>query len=199
MGVSVTPAAISLPLGDRWVLDVEVRDDDGALVDVATSVAVDDPAGVTTAVVPVLVDAGRWRVAVPLTLAGRYVAAVAAVGAGVATAAAYAIGRTTAAGMPNAEDCATYMGADAASWSAPEIADALLVEAGAQRDRCRVGAAYPDPLRGALLRRVQRNLAMRRLPLAMPTGDADAGAGVLPGRDPEVRRLEAPYRRLPIG
>jgi hypothetical protein len=46
---------------------------------------------------------------------------------------------------------------------------------------------------------VARNLAMRGLPVAVLRGDGEAGDTILPGRDPEVRRFEAPYRRLKMG
>ena len=58
---------------------------------------------------------------------------------------------------------------------------------------------YPKDLRQALLRRVQRNLALRALPLAVLQGDAEAGSTILPGKDLEVRRLEGPFRRLLVG
>jgi hypothetical protein len=76
---------------------------------------------------------------------------------------------------------------------------AYRAELGAQRDKCGERAEYPDQLREALYRRVSRNLAMRQLPLAMSGGDAEAGPALIPGNDPEVRRLEAPWRRLVVG
>lgn len=60
---------------------------------------------------------------------------------------------------------------------------------------------YSDDLRLALLRRVARNLALKKLPI-MVAGLSSDDAGdrlVLPGRDPEVRRLESPYRKMVIG
>ena len=83
------------------------------------------------------------------------------------------------------------------SWSDAEITDALNAEADAQRAACRIGSVYPLDLKQALARRVQRNLTMRGLPLAMQTGDA--GVTFVGGRDPEIRRLEGPYRKLVVG
>jgi hypothetical protein len=41
---------------------------------------------------------------------------------------------------------------------------------------------------------------MRGQPLAVLAAEFDGGsAQVLPGRDPEVRRLEGPFRRLVLG
>lgn len=200
MGVEVTPVGVTLPVGGRWVVDVLVTDDDGHLVDQAPVATVADPAGGTGSAAVDRVDVGTYRAAYTPTLTGRHVLAVLTADHGAEVAAVYVVGATTAAGMPNADDVAVYLKGDAASWSTEELADVLEVEAGAQRDRCRVPAAYPPALRGALLRRCHRNLAMRRIPLAMPSGDADGepSGGVLPGKDPEVRRLEAPWRRLTL-
>jgi hypothetical protein len=87
-----------------------------------------------------------------------------------------------------------------ATFSDAVLTDALNAEKAAQRARCRIPAAYPYDLGQALKRRVQRNLAMRSLPLAVLQGDADVGSSTfLPGDDPEVRRYERPYRRMVVG
>jgi hypothetical protein len=59
---------------------------------------------------------------------------------------------------------------------------------------------WPSDLVEALCRRVARNLAMRALPLAVQMSNTDMGAVAtrLGSSDPEVRRLEAPYRRLVV-
>lgn len=98
-------------------------------------------------------------------------------------------------------DVTSYLGEDRGSWSDDELQEALDAESADQAAR----VTYPvdadgDPVAApnldeALKRRVARNLAMRRLPLAVLQGDADAGSTTLPGSDPEVRRLEAPYRK----
>lgn len=189
-----SPTSSIVPVGGRWVLDVD-------LVDVAgpPTVSVTLPELVTASPAAEFIGGDTWRaVHVPAT-PGRYVATVTVDGDLVAFA-AYAVGVTTAGGMPVVDDVATYLGASAASWSTEDLTDALNVEADAQRDVCGVPAAYPAALRGALLRRVARNLAMRRLPLAVPAGDGDGGGPtILPGTDPEVRRLERPHRRMPLG
>ena len=96
---------------------------------------------------------------------------------------------------PVVADIRVYLGADAASWTDPELQGALDAEAAAQRKVCRIGDGYPPDLGEALKRRVARNLAMRGLPLAVLQGDAESGSSTLPGRDPEVRRLETPYKK----
>lgn len=79
------------------------------------------------------------------------------------------------------------------------VQGAIDAETAAQGTRCRLPDPVPSDLTEALKRRVVRNLAMRRLPLAMLQGDADGGSTLLPTNDPEVRRLEAPHRRLSVG
>lgn len=101
---------------------------------------------------------------------------------------------------PTAADVRAYLGTS--SYSDEQLEAALAAELAAQAHSCRVPAAdavWPADLAEAAYRRVARNLAMRNIPLAAFQGDAEVGSLVPPGRDPEVRRLEAPYRRLPVG
>lgn len=60
---------------------------------------------------------------------------------------------------------------------------------------------YDAALTEALCRRVARNLAVRPLPLGVQPTVTDAGAGLayIGSTDPEVRRLEAPYRKRVVG
>lgn len=199
LGVYFDEPAATLPLGGRWLLDVVTTDDDGQLVDAAPTLAVERPDGTTTPLVVEHVDAGRYRAVYVTAAAGRHVASASSATAGAAATAAYVVTATTAAGLPTASDVVAYMGAS--SWTVDQIDDALAAELDAQRAVCRVGAYYGADLRNALLRRVQRNLTMRRLPLALLQGDAGAGEAstMPPGRDPEVRRLEGPYRKVVIG
>lgn len=104
--------------------------------------------------------------------------------------------------LPTVDDVVAYLGDAAASWETdpdeyPAIEEELSAETSAQARLCLVPTPYPDELKLALLRRVQRALSMRALPLAVLQGDSESGsAAFLPGRDPEVRRREAPFRRL---
>lgn len=201
MGVqALTPTADLLPIGGRWIVAVQITDDDGVLVDAAPTVTVTLPAGSTATPTVETVSLGVFRAAYEVGTAGRYVARAVATGYGAADFAAYVTATTAGTGMPDTDDVAEYLGGeDASSWTTEQLQDALDAEAAAQRARCRVGGVYPADLRQALLRRVARNLALRTLPLAVLRGDAEAGDTVLPGSDPEVRRLEAPHRRLVVG
>lgn len=80
-----------------------------------------------------------------------------------------------------------------------EISDALLAERFAQAQRCRVEPYTPDLLQ-ALKRRVARNLAARRVPVATFTAfDGGQTSQRVPAHDVEIRRLESPYRKRPVG
>ncbi len=99
--------------------------------------------------------------------------------------------------MATLADAKAYLGD--VSWSDAEIQDALDAETVAQSKVCTVPDPVTDDMNQALFRRVQRNLTMRNLPLAVLQGDAEGGNLYLPGKDPEIRRLEGPYRRLVAG
>lgn len=196
----LTPTSALVGVGEAWVLTVETLD---ATSDVLSSVvvptaAVTNPAGVVTAPAMVEMTTGVWSLTTTVGVAGRWVATV-ATPEDVASAAAYAAGVTTAAGMPTVDDVAHYLRDASSGWSVTELTRALSAERAAQRAKCGERAAYPDDLREALMRRVARNLAMRGLPLAVNMGDADTASTILPGNDPEVRRLEAPWRKLSVG
>lgn len=102
---------------------------------------------------------------------------------------------------PNLGDLRTYLGQS--SYTDEQLEGALSAELSAQRKVVRVpkdpAAAWDPDLSEALKRRVARNLAMRGIPLAMFSGDPDGGSLIPPGRDPEVRRLEGPMRKMKLG
>lgn len=197
MGVrALTSTAQQLPVGGRWVFEVEVTDDDCYVVDAAPIITVTLPNGSTSTPTVETLSTGLYRAAHDLAVSGRHIAVAVAAGYGQADWAVYATGTTNSAAMPTTDDVSDYMGTGAASWTEPELQGALDAEAAAQRSVCRVGAVYPADLREALLRRVVRNLALRGLPLAVLRGDAEGGDTILPGRDPEIRRLEAPHKKL---
>lgn len=196
---AASPTGVLLPISGVWTLEVHTTDDDGYLTAGTPVATVTRPDGTTTAPSFETVETGHYRATYTPTVGGRHIAVVVDAEHGAVDFAAYVTTTTTAAGMPTVDDVADYLREDAASWETTELQDALDAEAAAQMARCRLSAVYPADLRQALLRRVQRNLALRALPLAVLQGDAEAGSTVLPGNDPEVRRLEAPHRRLVVG
>lgn len=79
------------------------------------------------------------------------------------------------------------------------LLNALAAERVDQANKCRIDN-YTEALREALLRRVARNLAARRVPVATMTSfDGGATSTRVPRTDPEILRLEGPYRRNPVG
>ncbi len=135
---------------------------------------------------------------------GRYIAAVTTATQGSLIFQAMVAAITLNAAMPDADDLDGWIkaGSGSHSWTDAELARALAVESAAQRRVCNVPAAYPDDLREALLRRAARSLFMRRQLTEMPrsdAGDFDLPPTMPPGRDAEVRRLEAPFRKLITG
>lgn len=98
-----------------------------------------------------------------------------------------------------------YLGADT-SWTPAEIEQTVEAEIAAQAAVVRfpditTGDNGPPALLEALCRRVARNLAMRSSPLGVQSSMTEFGTSAirLGSTDPEVRRLEAPYRRLVVG
>ena len=96
-----------------------------------------------------------------------------------------------------------YLG-DTNAWDDTVVASALASEASAQARRCRIPAVeadWPDDLAEALCRRVAVNLALRSLPLGVQASISEAAVAQtrVGGGDAEVRRLEAPFRKLIVG
>ncbi|MFD6770881.1 hypothetical protein ACFWC6_32200 [Micromonospora chalcea] len=193
---AVSSTDATLPLGGMWVIEVQNRNFDGYLTSAEPTVVVTLPGGTTTSPTFTALSSGAYRATYKVGTSGRYVAVVSTDDDAVYFA-AYVSATTAGTAMPVLADVLDYLGDT--SYSDDEIQQALDAEAAAQRAVCRIGAVFPPDLREALLRRVVRNLAMRRLPLAVPQGDAESGPSFIPGRDPEVRRLEAPHRKWVIG
>jgi hypothetical protein len=100
---------------------------------------------------------------------------------------------------PDLEAVAAYLG-ESSSWTEDQVTEALAAETAAQAAACTIPTAWPADLTEALKRRVARNLAMRALPLGAQASISEVGVGTFrPGSDSEVRRLEAPHRRHPVG
>lgn len=197
---ALSATSTDLKVGAEWVVTVQVCDVDGNAADVTPVVTVTLPGGATATPTPDQIQLGLYRVVYEVATAGRYTARVVAAGYGVATFAAYVEGVTAAADMPDVDSFKVYAKLPEDDDSIDvEIGEALAAESAAQRRICRVPAEFPADLREALHRRIARNLAMRGIPLAVLRGDAESGNTVLPGRDPEVRRLELPHLKLVMG
>ncbi len=98
--------------------------------------------------------------------------------------------------VPTVPQLRTYFGSAADHVEDAALTDALEAEKAAQARVCRVDhTAYPDDLAQALKRRVRRNLAMRGIPLGV-MADAEGGGVRVGSNDPEIRRLEAPFRKV---
>jgi hypothetical protein len=113
---------------------------------------------------------------------------------------------------PSVEDATTYLGET--SWGPEAIASAYDAEEKAQGRACKIPLNpaydpddqdseqydYPADLIEALYRRVAHNLALRALPLGVQATLSDSAVATtrVGGLDAEVRRLEAPFRRLVV-
>ncbi len=93
--------------------------------------------------------------------------------------------------VPSVSEVASALGK-----SAGDIESAYDAEVADQARRCRV-EPYNEALAAALVRRVQRSLAMKNLPLGVLQDEA--GSTRVGSTDPEVRRLEGPYRKVVVG
>lgn len=94
--------------------------------------------------------------------------------------------------------------ADRLGKSLDDVWSAFGAEVVSQASACRIEERavgepidLPEPLAEALVRRVARNLAMRNIPLGVVMDEA--GGTRIGWSDPEIRRLEGPYRRVPVG
>ncbi len=134
---------------------------------------------------------------------GRYVGAIATATDGNALVQCFVTEVSLTADLPTADELSDWLGGvDAHSWEEADLTAALNAESAAQRRVCAIPAAYPDDLRQALLRRAARSLDMRRQLTEQPRtegGDFDLPPVAPPGRDQEIRRYEAPFRKVVIG
>lgn len=187
-------------VGDTLVYEVLVTDVDDTLTSAAVPViTVTPPGGVVAHPAVTNLGTGWYRFTYQQAAAGRHVlAAVAGDPYGMATTAVFAEAVVTSAGLPNLAEVQGYL--RQYSWDDAQIQQAINAEDAAQRARLRPSALYGADVREALFRRVARNLAMRGVPLAVLAGDGEGnGPQILPGRDPEVRRLEGPHRKIKFG
>lgn len=192
---ATTQRIVDLDVGDDWCIGITVPEGS------AVAVLVTAPDGTTATPTPV-VTGGSVSVVVPLADAGRYLAVLTVSGDvnAVEPFTANAAEPTTAGEMPDLTEVKAYLSTNGGTSATDEsITEALDAEAAAQRAVCDVPPVYPDDLREALKRRVARNLAARSVPIAqVTTFEGGASATHVPRTDPEVIRLEGPYRKVVV-
>lgn len=185
-------------VGDVWPIRVDLTDDlCGLPVTDAPTVTITLPDGSTATPDAQTLRSGCFLAAYTLTVTGRHLAAVVSATAGRADFALQAVQPTPAGAMPQLADAKKYLGET--SWSDDDVQDTLEAETQAQADVCVIPAFYPASLRAALLRRVWRSLSMRGQPFLTVPGGEDGTVSVAPSLDAEIRRYEAPHKRLLVG
>jgi hypothetical protein len=101
--------------------------------------------------------------------------------------------------VPDLATVRAYVRVPATTLSDEDLERMRLACLGDQSARClwdeTTPDAYPDPLAQALLRRIQREIAARNLPLGMVGLEAEYGPARIPTFDALVEHHEAPYRR----
>lgn len=185
-----------LIIGGEWLLCVQVLDANNCpVVDDTVEVVVTDPSAATTTPAVTNAGGGYYKAATYPAAAGRWSAAITTT-YGAAAAVAYVAELLE---PPDVAALQTYL--EPSSVETDRLEQALATETRAQRDVCTVPAEYAQALYEAVLRRCACNLARQGIPLAVVQGDAESGTSSVmpPTHDPEVRRLEGPYRKLPIG
>jgi hypothetical protein len=105
--------------------------------------------------------------------------------------------------IPDLETVRAYVRVPATSLSDEDLERMRLACLGDQDARCAWDTAdpdaYPDTLAQALLRRIQREIASRNLPLGMVGLEAEYGPARIPAFDALVEHHELPYRRVVLG
>jgi hypothetical protein len=100
---------------------------------------------------------------------------------------------------PTPDSLRNYLGDISVAWTDDELLSVINSELSAQEAKCGVDGTTLNPpdLDEALFRRCARNLAMRKMPVGINNGETESIR--LSQTDPEITRLEAPYRKWPVG
>jgi hypothetical protein len=102
--------------------------------------------------------------------------------------------------VPTLEDVRAYVRVPSTALSDADLERMMGTALGDQTARCAWddmdSDAYPDALAQAFLRRVQREIAARNLPLGMVGLEAEYGPQRLPYLDALVEEHERAYRRV---
>lgn len=185
-------AEANLEVGDVWEISLTV--DESATV----AVAVTNPSGITSTPTPVVAE-GEVLISVLLAEEGRYFAVVTVTTDGVPDVTPFTVYAEEPTGtVPDLAAVKEYLSSQGETSQTDEtIASALAAESAAQRRVCNIPASYPPDLAEALCRRVARNLAARAVPIAqVTTFEGGNVATRVPRYDPEVYRLEGPFRKV---
>ena len=185
----------TLDIGDTWEFSFPVPEDS------VVTVTLTDPNGDTTPMTPVIEDE-EATISATLTEGGRYLAVVIITTDGVTAVTPYTVWAEEPGGhVPTFEEVKAYLNAGGEiSWTDDQVQDALNTERSDQFKVCTIPANYPAALAGALKRRVARNIAAQSMPIAqITTFDTGQTVNRVPRTDPEVIRLEGPYRRIALG
>ena len=108
------------------------------------------------------------------------------------------------AGYPDVTEVRNYVRVPATQLSDEDLERMMTAAADDQSNRCKWAeadpAVLPAGIEQAFLRRVQREIAARNLPLGMVGLDAaEYGPQSLPGFDSLISEHERPYRRAVVG
>jgi hypothetical protein len=191
---AISPDSLVRDLGDVWVSTVLVTSDTSGLPVTGTLTATaTDPSSNDTSVTATALTRGVYQLAVDLTAAGRWLLRVVEPDHGAAVFAVDVLAAVEA--RPTLAQVLDYLGETSETDAA--VAAALAAETAAQASACRIPATYPPDLAEALKRRVARNLAAKAVPVATFTSFEGGGTSTrVPMIDPEVARLERPWRRI---
>lgn len=189
---------MSYTLGQAVPLAYRVYDEDGNATSPATAVlTVTKPDGTTET--PTITEdtdtIGLFELDYSPGSVGAYSAVFVTTGPNGADATAWMVVAGTAY-VIQPVDVSAYLGDVTATNE--QITLAIATEQAAQARRCRVDDYGPD-LRGALLRRVARNLAAAQVPIAQFSSFDGVSTGArVTTLDPEIERLERPYLRWAV-
>lgn len=105
--------------------------------------------------------------------------------------------------VPDLATVRAYVRVPASSLSDDDLERMRLAALADQNARCAwdetTPDAYPDALAQSLLRRVQREIAARNLPLGMVGLEAEYGPANIPAFDALIEHHENAYRRVVLG
>ena len=184
-------------VGDITPLTFLVYDATGGLVDPdSVTLTITLPGGTTATPTPSHDATGTYSYDYVNAAAGPYSASFVATGDNGGASQDNWLVVATAQNIVALTDAKSYLGDVTAT--DVQIALAIATEQAAQARRCRVDDYGPD-LRGALLRRVARNLAAAQVPIAQFSSFDGVSTGArVTATDPEIERLERPYLRWAV-